>query len=284
MAESSSSALPGGVEWLPPSAAPHLLRAEVRATRRRWSCTPPAGEEHRIEPGPQARFDAHDDYLVPAGPGWSRASCTGRTARAPCSRPQADVIELRSARRRRRRRQPPRTAAVDGAAVGRSGGHRGRHRRLGGPPRGRSSRSWRGPRKPSRASAESERETRDAVLGGARRRAARSCQAARAAQADEACAAGRHRRGSSRPSAAARDGHGRRRAADAPRGDGGATWRPSSRRREGARGRGRRTPTRYSALAGAPRPRARGSPAGGGATTRRGVAPPRPTRADAART
>src|SRR3954447_6166885 len=74
VAESPSSALPGGVEWLPALGGAHLLRAELGRGE------PPAlilqaadGSEHRVEPGPEPRFSRTTDYLVPTGVRWSVA-------------------------------------------------------------------------------------------------------------------------------------------------------------------------------------------------------------------
>ena len=74
MAESSSSALPGGVEWLPTLGGAHLLRADVRGAPPVLVLHSTQGDEQRIEPGPQARFDGTTTYMVPAGIMWSRAS------------------------------------------------------------------------------------------------------------------------------------------------------------------------------------------------------------------
>ena len=68
MAESPSSALPGGVEWLPALGGARLLRAEVRGEPPALILTPRTGAEHRIEPGPEARFDATTTYS--SRPAW----------------------------------------------------------------------------------------------------------------------------------------------------------------------------------------------------------------------
>src|SRR3954453_22397929 len=75
VAESPSSALPGGVEWLPALGGAHLLRAEVgRGDPPVLILQSASGAEHRIEPGPEARFSRSTDYLVPAGLRWAVAS------------------------------------------------------------------------------------------------------------------------------------------------------------------------------------------------------------------
>ena len=134
MAESSSSALPGGVEWLPTLGGAHLLRAEVRGEPPVLVLHTTEGEEHRIEPGPQARYDGTTTYMVPAGLAWSRASLMWPDGTRAVLPMQADVITLPRREPVARSLPAARAAAVDGAAVGRSVGHRGRHRRLGRPP------------------------------------------------------------------------------------------------------------------------------------------------------
>src|SRR4051795_6116165 len=75
VAESPSSALPGGVEWLPALGGAHLLRAELgRGDPPALILQSELGDEHRVEPGPEARFSRSTDYLVPAGLLWSVAS------------------------------------------------------------------------------------------------------------------------------------------------------------------------------------------------------------------
>ncbi len=122
MAESPSAALPGGVEWLPALGGARLLRAEAGPG------APPAlilsvagGAEHRIEPGPEARFNRHLEYLVPGELAWDRASLawpdgTRVPLPVPAGRRAAgDIIDLRS------RRTPPeavRGRPIDGPALG----------------------------------------------------------------------------------------------------------------------------------------------------------------------
>src|SRR4051812_13948516 len=75
VAESPSSALPGGVEWLPALGGAHLLRAEFgRGDPPALVLQSASGTEHRIEPGPEARFSHSTDFLVPAGLRWSVAA------------------------------------------------------------------------------------------------------------------------------------------------------------------------------------------------------------------
>ena len=70
------------------------------------------GAEHRVEPGPEARFSRSTDYLVPAGLRWSAAALCGPTAPAPSSRrppgERGELIALPT------RRAPTRTAAGAG--------------------------------------------------------------------------------------------------------------------------------------------------------------------------
>ena len=94
MAESSSSALPGGVEWLPTLGGAHLLRAEVRGAPPVLVLHTTEGEEQRIEPGPQARFDGTTTYMVPAGTTWSRASLAWPDGTRAVLPTQAAVIAL----------------------------------------------------------------------------------------------------------------------------------------------------------------------------------------------
>src|SRR4051812_4009768 len=96
MAESSSTALPGGVEWLPALGGARLLRAEVQGEPPVLVLYTDAGDERRIEPGPPARFDGTTDYLVPAGLSWSRASLHWPDGTRAVLPSQAAVIPLPS--------------------------------------------------------------------------------------------------------------------------------------------------------------------------------------------
>src|SRR3954451_20590171 len=107
VAESPSSVLPGGVEWLPALGGAHLLRAEVgRGDPPVLILESASGAEHRIEAGPEARFSRTTDYLVPAGLRWSVASLHWADGtRALLPNPLADrgeVIPLPT-----RRAEPP---------------------------------------------------------------------------------------------------------------------------------------------------------------------------------
>src|SRR3954466_5733470 len=74
VAESPSSALPGGVEWLPAFGGAHLLRAELgRGEPPTLILQAADGTEHRVDPGPEARFSRATNYLVPTGVRWSAA-------------------------------------------------------------------------------------------------------------------------------------------------------------------------------------------------------------------
>ena len=103
VAESPSSALPAGVEWLPALGGAHLLRAEVgRGDPPVLILQSASGAEHRIEPGPEARFSRSTDYLVPAGLRWSVAALQwpdGSRASLPTPpEERADVIPLKPRR------------------------------------------------------------------------------------------------------------------------------------------------------------------------------------------
>ena len=183
MAESSSSALPGGVEWLPTLGGAHLLRAEVRGEPPVLVLHTTEGEEHRVEPGPQARYDGSTTYMVPAGLAWSRASLMWPDGTRAVLPMQADVIKL--PRREPVSRSLPRPEPLPWMAPPWAGAT---DTEL-------ATAAWAARRatfEQELASAadavarvaESERETRDAVL--AVLDSARSdVQAARAAQADE---------------------------------------------------------------------------------------------------
>ena len=173
MAESSSSALPGGVEWLPTLGGAHLLRVDVRGAPPVLVLHTKQGSEQRIEPGPQARFDGTTTYMVPAGIMWSRASLAWPDGTRAVLPSQADVIALP---RRRvepslpRRPEPlPWTAPPSRTKIAR---------------RATFEQELAVAAQAMTRVAESERSTRDAVL--AILDSARSdLQAARAAQADE---------------------------------------------------------------------------------------------------
>jgi hypothetical protein len=124
MAEFPSSALPGGVEWLSTLGGARLLRipagpGDAPALILRTG----DGEEHRIEPGPEARFSRHIGYLVPSGMTWSvglllwppgathAARGDHRAAPPPAGRANAAP--------RDRRRLDAATAPVDGATIAR---------------------------------------------------------------------------------------------------------------------------------------------------------------------
>ncbi len=105
MAESPSPALPGGVQWLPAMGGAHVLRVEFGRGE------PPAlvlqsarTGEHRIEPGPRARFNRTADFLVPAGLSWTVAVLVWEDgARVtlpgpPDGRAEVKVIDLASRR------------------------------------------------------------------------------------------------------------------------------------------------------------------------------------------
>ena len=94
MAESSSSALPGGVEWLPTLGGAHLLRAEVRGEPPVLVLHTTEGEEHRIDAGPQARYDGTTTYMVPAGLAFSRAALMWPDGTRAVLPMQADVVKL----------------------------------------------------------------------------------------------------------------------------------------------------------------------------------------------
>ena len=107
MAESPSSTLPGGVEWLPALGGAHLLRAEVgRGDPPVLILQSESGKEHRIEPGPEARFSRSTDFLVPAGLRWSVAALQWpdgtRTVLPTLPAERAEVIPLPQ-----RRASPP---------------------------------------------------------------------------------------------------------------------------------------------------------------------------------
>jgi hypothetical protein len=100
MAESPSSALPGGVEWLPARGGDRLLRAHV------GSGEPAAlilrttdGSEHHIQARPGTRFSPYTEFLVPAGLSWATAWLQwpdGSRATIPTpSSSRAEIIELR---------------------------------------------------------------------------------------------------------------------------------------------------------------------------------------------
>ena len=106
MAESPSSALPGGVQWLPAIGGAHLLRAEVgRGEPPTLVLQSARGEEHRITAGPQTRFNRSADFLIPAGLRWAVAVLVWQDGtRAVLPDPpagRAEVIDLAS------RRVPP---------------------------------------------------------------------------------------------------------------------------------------------------------------------------------
>ncbi|MDA0174826.1 hypothetical protein OJ998_37345, partial [Solirubrobacter taibaiensis] len=106
MAESPSSALPGGVQWLPAIGGAHLLRAEVgRGEPPTLVLQSAGGGEHRITAGPQTRFNRSADFLIPAGLRWAVAVLVWQDGtRAVLPDPpagRAEVIDLAS------RRVPP---------------------------------------------------------------------------------------------------------------------------------------------------------------------------------
>src|SRR3954454_7094693 len=103
VAESPSSALPGGVEWLPALGGTHLLRAELgRGDPPALVLQSASGTERRIEPGPEARFSRSTDFLVPAGLRWAVAALQwpdGTRAVLPApSEERAAVIPLHQRR------------------------------------------------------------------------------------------------------------------------------------------------------------------------------------------
>src|ERR1700754_5143371 len=103
MAESPSSALPGGVEWLSALGGARLLRAEVGPGEApALVLKTVTGGEHRIEPGPSARFSRSTDYLVPAEVDWTAAWLQWPDGtRAVMPRPEgrrADIIRLPTVR------------------------------------------------------------------------------------------------------------------------------------------------------------------------------------------
>src|SRR4051812_49650744 len=109
VAESPSSALPGGVEWLPALGGAHLLRAEFgRGDPPALVLQSASGTEHRIEPGPEARFSRSTDFLVPAGLRWAVAALQwpdGTRAVLPTPpEERAEVVPLHQ-----RRSEPPAT-------------------------------------------------------------------------------------------------------------------------------------------------------------------------------
>src|SRR3954451_9401180 len=113
VAESPSSVLPGGVEWLPALGGAHLLRAEVgRGDPPVLILQSAIGAEHRIEPGPETRFSRSTDYLVPAGLRWSTACLHwpdgSRTMLPNPPGERADVILLPTRRPEREVAEPER--------------------------------------------------------------------------------------------------------------------------------------------------------------------------------
>lgn len=112
MAESPSSALPGGVQWLPAIGGAHLLRAEVgRGEPPTLVLQSQRGGDHRIAPGPQTRFSRSADFLIPAGLRWSIATLVWPNGmRAVLPEPpagRAEVIDLASRRPAPPVPQPP---------------------------------------------------------------------------------------------------------------------------------------------------------------------------------
>ncbi len=128
MAESPSSALPGGVQWLPAIGGAHLLRAEVgRGEPPTLVLQSARGEEHRITAGPQTRFNRSADFLIPAGLRWAVAVLVWQDGtRAVLPDPpagRAEVIDLASrrvplTRPARPNARHPGSAALDGTALG----------------------------------------------------------------------------------------------------------------------------------------------------------------------
>ncbi|MDA0185682.1 hypothetical protein OJ997_35585, partial [Solirubrobacter phytolaccae] len=102
MAESPSSALPGGVQWLPALGGALLLRAEIGRGDPPALVLQSRGGEHRIESGPQTRFNRSADFLVPAGLRWAVAVLVWPDGtRAVLPGPpagRAEVIDLASRR------------------------------------------------------------------------------------------------------------------------------------------------------------------------------------------
>src|SRR4051794_17122214 len=100
MAESPSSALPGGVEWRSALGGTHLLRAEVGPGEPPiLILAAPGGAEHRVEPGPQTRFSRSVDYLVPGDIPWSVARLvwgdgTSAVLPTPATARAAEIIRL----------------------------------------------------------------------------------------------------------------------------------------------------------------------------------------------
>src|SRR4051794_21046418 len=109
VAESPSSALPGGVEWLPALGGAHLLRAEIgRGDPPVLVLQSASGTEHRIDPGPEARFSRSTDFLVPAGLRWAVAALQWPDGtRAVLPQPPEDRAEVIPLASRRAALAPP---------------------------------------------------------------------------------------------------------------------------------------------------------------------------------